>query len=192
MAESAVTDVDFERLSWHDNHIYGIHLSLGDAARDDWRSDLVFDIDHIVEWLCGVDKRVQFRVAPATLAFHHVTDLDIDIDWGDSGYQTAIHEASIDGVTRDQVSDQKICLDRPCYRWRIETNWPNGGVIAFGASGFTQKLRAAPVLIRAERAAPVLIRAETVAARPPAVPARLKRWRKFVRLACFTVGDWLK
>ena len=50
MAESTVTEADFERLSWHDNHIYGLHLSLGDPARDDWRSDLVLDIDHIVEW----------------------------------------------------------------------------------------------------------------------------------------------
>ena len=155
MPESTVTDVDFERLSWHDNHIYGLHLSLGDAARDDWRSDLVLDIDHIVEWLCGVDKRAQFRVAPTTLAFHHVTDLGIAIDWGDSGCRTAIHEISIDGIAREAVADQKICLDRPYWRWRIETNWPKGGVIAFGASGFTQTLRATPVLIDEQKLSPL-------------------------------------
>ena len=155
MAEPTVTETDFERLSWHDNHIYGIHLSLGDAARDDWRSYLVLDIDHIVEWICGVDKRFKFQVAPATLTFHNATDLRIDVDWGDSGNRTAIHEASIDGITRNQVSDQKICLDRPYYRWRIETNWPKGGVIGFGASGFTQKLRAAPVLIDEQKLSPL-------------------------------------
>ena len=38
---STDTEADFERLSWHDNHIYGLHLALGDPDRDDWRSDLV-------------------------------------------------------------------------------------------------------------------------------------------------------
>ena len=155
MAEMTVTEADFERLSWHDNHIYGLHLSLGDAARDDWRSDLVLDIDHIVEWVCGVDKRTWFRVAPATFVFHDVTDLRVDIDWGDSGCQMAIREASIDDIARERVTDQKICLDRPYYRWRIEANWPKGGVIAFGASGFTQTLRAAPVLIDEQKLSPL-------------------------------------
>ena len=35
---------------------------------------------------------------------------------------------------------------RPYYHWKIRLNWPDSGEIAFGATGFTQILRAEPVL----------------------------------------------
>lgn len=145
MAQSASRS-EFDGLRWHDNALYGLRLDLGDPARGDWRSDLVLDIDHIVAWLCGPDGRVRFRVAPATLTFHHVTDLRIAVDCGDSGNRTALHALSINAITRERLQDQKICLDRPYYRWRIALNLPEGGAIAFGASGFSQVLRAAPVV----------------------------------------------
>jgi hypothetical protein len=146
-----ISDADFARLLWHDDTLYGLRFEVGDVARGDWRSELVLDLDHIVEWLCGSDRSVRFRVAPATLVFHDVTDVRIALDWGDSGHRTALSEPQIDAITRAQVEDQKICLDRPYYRWRIAFNWPPGGAIAFGASGFTQTLRAAPVLLDEQR-----------------------------------------
>lgn len=156
--EQQATEADFERLSWHDDTIYGLRFDIGDFERNDWHSDLVLDLDHIAEWLCdeadGGQKSFRFRVAPATLTFHDVTDLKIAIDWGDSGSRTALHEVSIDGVTREPVADQKICLDRPYYRWRIALNWPQGGEIAFGASGFTQSLRAEPLLRDQQKLSP--------------------------------------
>jgi hypothetical protein len=141
-----VTEADFDRLSWHDNLVYGLRFDVGDSFRGDWHSDLVLDIDHIVEWVCDETGRCRFRVAPATLTFHNVTDLKIAANWGDGGCQVNLNEASADSITREQVQDQKICLDRPYYRWRIELNLPRGGEITFGASGFTQALRAEPVL----------------------------------------------
>jgi hypothetical protein len=69
MAQPA-TGPEFAGLSWHDNALYGLRLDLGDPSRGDWHADLVLDIDHIVEWLCGVDRQMRFRVAPATLTFH--------------------------------------------------------------------------------------------------------------------------
>jgi hypothetical protein len=84
-------------------------------------------------------------VAPATLTFHHAGDLRIAVDCGDTGGQLALHELSIDRITREQVRDQKVCFDRPYYRWRIDLNWPKGGVIAFAASGFALVLRAEAV-----------------------------------------------
>jgi hypothetical protein len=140
------SSLDFDDLTWHDNALYGLRLDVGDCARGDWHADLVLDIDHIVEWLCGTDKQVCFRVAPATLTFHDVTDLRIAIDCGDSGGQIALHALSIHAITRDRILDQKICFDRPYFRWRIALNWPQDGAITFGASGFTQVLRAEPVL----------------------------------------------
>ncbi len=140
------TEADFERLSWHDCHLWAIDLQAGDPDRGDWTSDIALDIDFIVEWICGVGGGGQFRVAPATLVFHGTTDLKISIDWGRSGLQAALHPASIDRIERELIPTQKVYLDRPYYRWRISLNWPESGEIAFGAVGFTQKLRADPVL----------------------------------------------
>ncbi len=151
-----VTHHDFERLSWHDDTLYGLRLETGDPDLGDWRSDLVFDIDHIVEWLCGSDRSVLFRVAPATLTFHDAGALQIAVDCGDSGGQGALHTLSIDDVTRERIRDQKVCLDRPYYRWRIAFNWPQGSEIRFDASGFTQVLRADPVLQDQQQLSPTL------------------------------------
>jgi len=145
---------DFDDRSWHDNALYGVRLDIGDHARGDWHADLVLDVDHIVEWLCGADRQVRFRVAPATLTFHHVTDLQIAIDCGDSGGRVALHALSIDRIERARIDDQKICFDRPYYRWRIALNGPQGGAIVFGASGFTQVLRADPVLLDQQQLPP--------------------------------------
>jgi len=136
------TEADFERLSWHDCHLWGIELRAGDPDEGDWTSDLALDIDFIAECVRGGG----YRVAPATLVFHGVTDPKINIDWGRSGFQVALHEASIDTIERERIQDQKVHLDRPYWSWRIRLNWPAGGEIAFGAVGFTQALRAEPVL----------------------------------------------
>ncbi len=90
---------DFDGLSWHDDTLYGLRFDVGDSFKGDWHADLVLDIDHIVEWVCATDGGVQFRVAPADLVFHGVTDLKIAVDWGDSGDRTALHDLMIDGIT---------------------------------------------------------------------------------------------
>ncbi|PYS48292.1 MAG: hypothetical protein DMG13_25820 [Acidobacteria bacterium] len=59
------TEADFDRLSWHDCHIWALELRAGEPDDEDWTSDLALDIDFIVEWICGVSCDVQFRVAPA-------------------------------------------------------------------------------------------------------------------------------
>ena len=140
------TESDFDRLSWHDCHIWAIELRVGDPSNEDWTSDLALDIDFIVDWICSVGEGGKFRVAPATLVFHGVTDPKIDIDWGRSGFQAALHPVSIGNLERERVQDQKVYLDRPYYSWTICLNWPNGGVITLGAVGFTQTLRAEPIV----------------------------------------------
>jgi hypothetical protein len=140
------TEADFERLSWHDCHIWAVELRAGDPDEADWTSELAFDIDFIVEWMCGVSGGGQFRVAPASLVFHGVTDPKIDIDWGRSGFQASVHPVSIATIERDRIQDQKVYLDRAYYRWRIRMNWPDSSEITFGAVGFRQMLRAVPVV----------------------------------------------
>ena len=142
---------DFDGLSWHDDTLYGLRFDVGDSFQGDWRADLVLDIDHIVEWIRGEAGKIRFRVAPATLVFHGVTDLKIAIDWGDSGDRTALHDGSIEAITREPVASQEGYPVREHYRWRIALNWPQGGAIAFDARGFTQTLRAEPVLLDEQR-----------------------------------------
>lgn len=143
---TSYTEADFDRLSFHDCHIRGLEFRAGDSDRGEWVSDLVLDIDYILEWICGVGGGGQFRVAPATLTFEGATDLSIAVNWGESGFRCALHEPSIDGIERERVRDQMIYLDRPYYNWKIRLNWPAGGVIAFGAAGFTLCTRGDPVL----------------------------------------------
>jgi hypothetical protein len=120
-----------------------------------WKSDLVFDIDYIVEWLCSVGSRAQFKIAAATLTFHHVTDLKVNIDWGDSSMQVAVAEMTLDRIARRRVEKQLICLDRAYYYWTLWLNSPRpGGEISFGASGFTQILRQEPIVCDEQKLKP--------------------------------------
>lgn len=140
------TEADFDRLSWHDCHLWGIELRAGDPDDGDWTSELALDIDFIVEWICDVGSGGRFRVAPATIVFHGVTDPKIDIDWGRPALQVSLHPASIGSVERELIRNQRVHLDRPYYRWTIRLNWPDSSEIVFGAVGFTQTLRAEPIL----------------------------------------------
>ena len=138
---------DFEKFSWHDCRIWGLEFQSGDPDEGDWTSDLIVDIDFILEWICRLEGApTQFRVAPATLAFHGVTDLKINIDWVSTGFQVALQEIFIDRIDREPIQDQKIFLDRPYYKWTIRLNSPKQGEIVFGAVEFTQTLRAEPIL----------------------------------------------
>ena len=140
-----LTEADFESLSWHDNNVYGFALRTGDPERGDWTCDFELDIDYIAEWVLDDPDGWRFRVAPATLAFHGITDLRIQVDWGSSGFAASPPNlASIDGIEREPIADQRVFLDRPYYRWRIALNSPRSGEIRFGAVGFTQTLRADP------------------------------------------------
>jgi hypothetical protein len=140
------SDADFDRLSWHDCHLWAIAFDVGEPDEDDWTSDLVLDIDFIVEWLCPSSDKFAFRVAPARLAFQGVTDPRFAIEWARTGFQGALHPVSIDSITRERVQDQKVYLDRPYYSWRIALNWP-AGEITFGAVSFTQTLLTEPVVV---------------------------------------------
>jgi hypothetical protein len=153
----SVTESDFENLSWHDCTIWGFALRHGDPAEDDWTSDVVLDIDFIVEWVrsetCDLESGgacvLQFKVAPATLTFHGVTDLRVELQSPSSGFQLVPPLISITSIQRERVQHQKVHLDRPYYSWTIKLdNCMTGGVISFGAVGFTQVLRAQPRLTK--------------------------------------------
>jgi hypothetical protein len=123
---------DFENLSWHDCHFYGFTLAKGDHGT----AELTFDLDFIVEWLCN-ETPWRWRVAPATLVFHQVFGLRFELDY--AGVGAGMTPFMIDGIERGS-------LPYPSFRWRLPINWP-AGVITFDSPGFTQSLRAAPILI---------------------------------------------
>ncbi len=139
-------DTDFDQLSWHDCSVWRFELRVGEPAEDDGTADFVLDLDFIADSFNGNDGSVQYRIAPATLSFHGVTDLKMTLDFGDSGFQRAIHAFSIDRIERELVRDQKVFLDRTYYRWTIFGNWPESGVLSFGGVGFTLKLACEPVI----------------------------------------------
>jgi hypothetical protein len=154
MGADRLTEADFDRTSWHDDTVYAFAIRLGDIAAGDWRSELVFDIDHIVEWVCRPGGGAAFLVVPATLTFHDVTDLAVALDYGDSSHRVALGEPQVDRLARTAVEVPQVRLGRPYWRWTIAFNHPRGGAISFGASGFTQTARAEPVLADEQRLPP--------------------------------------
>lgn len=132
------SETDFDNLSWHDNHIHGLAVRGGEYGV----GDLVLDIDFILEWLC--DSRsgsCQFRIAPATLTFHEVSDLVIALNYAEPS--ATIGAASIGEIAR---VPHVYPNGYSSFRWSVTVNWPTGS-IDFVASGFTQVLRASPILV---------------------------------------------
>lgn len=144
--EDPVQATDDPIWQWHDNVIYAIRFNIGDIDKEEWRSDLVFDIDFIAEWICDPAAEHKFRVAPATLTFHNAGDLQIAISHGDSQGHSALSDLSINRVTRERLGGPF-----EMWHWTVQLNAPAGGLISFCASGYTQTLRAEPKLVSEQR-----------------------------------------
>lgn len=129
------TQNDFDSLSWHDNHVHGLRISAG----EDGTGEFELDIDHILEWLESAGS-FRYRIAPARLRFHAVTDLRVMIDWGVAS--AAFGPFSINGIERR--FEQRAHHMATC--WRIPLNFPPGE-IAFEADGFDQDLSGAEILV---------------------------------------------
>jgi hypothetical protein len=126
-------------LSWHDNVIYGIHCRCADPSQNVWRSELVLDIDYIVDWVRLNGGGFKFLIAPAILVFHNVTDLEISLDCRASdGGRRYLNELSIHDIARQPAAGDACGY----YQWRVDLNLPPNGRIKFGASDFTQRLSA--------------------------------------------------
>ena len=135
------TDADFDRMSWHDNHVHGLQVRSG----ADGLGEVIFDIDYIVEWLCAVgDVDHRFRVAPATLTFRDVSDLQLHLDY--AAADAAVVPFSIGDVKRTWIS---FPTGAGTFEWTIEVNWPRGS-ISFHASGFIQVL-CGPIQLTSEQ-----------------------------------------
>ena len=133
------TTPDFDHLSWHDCHVHGLRLAA--VQEENGTADLELDLDFIVEWApCG-DGTIQFLVAPATLTFHEVFGLRIEIDYVTP--TAGMTPFSLDGIEREDIT---YVAGQPYFRWRLPVNWP-AGQITFESRAFTQVLRREPILV---------------------------------------------
>lgn len=129
VAKAVWTDADFDGMGWHDNAVHAIAL---EPAQNDPGS-LLLDIDYITEWgPCAVPGGLlTFWVSPATLVFHQAWDLVTDIDLRGWSFQP-----SISAIERSRSDTHRY------FDWVIAGDL---FTMRFGATGFTQYLRHAPV-----------------------------------------------
>jgi hypothetical protein len=129
------TEKDFEQLGWHDNYIHGFTIREGEHGA----GELILDIDYILEWKCPTGQVCEFSIAPATLNFTSVTDLQIRVDYASASAATG--PMSMEGINR---VEKLYPNGYSTYLWTIPLNWPSGE-IKFIAPGFVQTLRAKPL-----------------------------------------------
>lgn len=142
------TQKDFEELSWHDCHVWGLEIRAGDSSQGDWTCELVLHLDYICEWQCGTNRHYRFWVAPARLVFQNAEDLLIAIDWKErQGGHLMIYEPALDGIERENIPPTSNRPGNNTFRYTLRTNSPDGGLISVTTDGFTQTLLAAPELI---------------------------------------------
>ena len=122
------TEADYDQMSWHDNHVHGVEIRLG----DDGTGSLILHLDYILEWIVEPDRTYRWRIAPAVLTFRGVADLQMELDDLDAPF-------CIRSIDREEIAGQSS------YRWSIGINWPEG-FIAFSANGFVQELTAESVV----------------------------------------------
>lgn len=130
---------------FHDNLIRGVYFASG---VDDFSSDIHFDIDHILQWVhCSVNEGESlFSVSRALLKFHGVSDLKLDISWGDTHYSQ--YSGCRSGVYIISIKKEKVesplALEGGCYyEWQIFTH-SKGSTIKFGASSMSLELIGTP------------------------------------------------
>ena len=136
---------EYDPYRFHDNQIHGIAFRSADPDQGDWTSDLILDIDHVLEWVKDGD-RIRFRVRPATLTFHGVTDLRLNLDGTVEGHSVGVALPWILEIERSRPEEPPRDPARPRYDWKIVLSSTPDGELSFGSWGYTLELRGEPVL----------------------------------------------
>ena len=131
MGNRILTIKNFENISWHDCKIFGL-------AFDELKYKLYFDIDFISEWVMPENnkKYYKLRIAPATLVFNNVWDINFEIDTNLS--------LDIDNVVKRNPHASKNKPMEVEYDWSIELLQ---GEITFKSIGFKLYLRNEPQIL---------------------------------------------
>lgn len=133
LEKTVLTDSDFEEMGWHDSKLYAIAFGMKE-------NEIAFDIDYILKWINpqGLENTFKFVVAPATLVFRNVYDLNIN---------TSLTEVIIESIERSnpvRPKNANYIKEQLEYDWRIETT---NGEISFKSVGYEQFFRKNPTLI---------------------------------------------
>ncbi|TVT59987.1 MAG: hypothetical protein FHK82_03160 [Sedimenticola thiotaurini] len=130
-------------MSWHDVHVHGFRLVEGEHGA----GELVLDIDYILEWLRD-EESFRFRIAPATLQFHQISNLRFYLDYATP--TIGIVPFSLNAITRAPATYR---TGYKTFRWNLEINCPVGEC-SFECPGFTQTLRAPEQISNLQRLLP--------------------------------------
>lgn len=133
--KSIFTEIDFDKMQWHDNPIHAI--TFGDNF------ELLLDIDYIFEWIIKGNKYV-FWISPCTLVFENVYDLIFNIGPTTPGL-------TIDYITKGNpqkpTNAEHINRDLE-FDWTIEAH---EGSISFKSIGYKQFVRQKPRLLAIQK-----------------------------------------
>ena len=133
------TDADFDAMGWHDSSIHAV-------AFFPENFEMVFDIDYIFYWIDPQPNETYFKfwVAPATLVFKNVHDVEFEID----SYNGTLQ---IDNITRE---DERLPINAEYVGKAGEWLWTidcQEGEIRFRSVGFEEFIRTAPALTQSQR-----------------------------------------
>jgi hypothetical protein len=133
------TDADFDSMTWHDCTIHAF------ASPENY--DLAIDIDYICQCVLSPDKtRYSFWIAPATLVFENVTDIDFQFF-----NFIALGINVIERVKAQPKADSELGLRDDEWIWTVSCHV---GSFEFRATGFKQYIRAQPKLCDNDRFEP--------------------------------------
>lgn len=123
---------DFERMEWHDCSIHAF-------AFKDEDFEFALDIDYILKWIGpeGSETHFKFLIAPATLIFGNVWDINIDLE-----VVSALELQDLHRENPRTPKNAKYAQGSTEFDWRVVTN---GGDITFKSNGFKLHLRNRPI-----------------------------------------------
>lgn len=129
------TESDFDEMGWHDVRIHA-------CAANPENHELLFDIDYIMQWEPPIPSAIGFTfwIAPATLVFAHVSEVEMQFASVDGSF-------AIEDIQRfDAQTTPNGKLTH--WRWLIDGN---AGSVRFRATGYRQYLRRQPVPVAAQQ-----------------------------------------
>jgi len=131
------TQADYEHMCWHDVSVHGFAIQVQEGT---WHHNLLLDIDYILKWVSPTPPNMNFSfwVAPCTLVFKNVFDLEIATEH--VGGRLQVPEIESLGLVGSFEQEKGVSV----YEWHL--SFHNFGDIWLKSYGFTQILRAAPVL----------------------------------------------
>jgi hypothetical protein len=129
-----LTTADFDQMGWHDCKVYAISFF------DKENFELALDIDYILKWVKTNknDDYFKFWVAPATLIFKNVYDININLSSIDFKIDEIVRSNPVRPKNADYLGDVFE------HDWTILTS---NGELTFRSIGYLQIIRQKPILV---------------------------------------------